>query len=109
MTKEDAQAIIDERVVQKLAAQPERAKQIGKKVALKLTGECEGRWVVDCTVDPVVVKEGDVDAQSTINVDAATLSQIVAGELSAPAAFLSGKIQVDGDLGAAVSLGQLLM
>lgn len=109
MTKADVQQIIDERVVQRLAKQPERAAGIGKKVALELVGEFEGRWIVDCTVDPCVVTEGDDEAHATISVDAATLAQVVAGELSPPAAFLSGKIKVDGDLGAAVSLGQLLM
>lgn len=109
MNREEARRIVDERVVKKLLAHPESAREIGKKVALELTGECEGRWVVDCTTDPVTVREGDDDVVATIVVDAATLAQIVTGELSPPAAFLSGRIKVDGDLAAAVRLGQMLL
>lgn len=109
MTIDELRRIVDERIVKKLMAKPEEARNIGKAVALVVTGELTGRWVVDCSTDPASVRESDESAATTITLDSTALENMLKGELSPPAAFMSGQIKVDGDLGAAVKLGQFLM
>lgn len=109
MTIEEARRAIDERIVKRLEANPEGAKEVGTTVALEVTGEVTGRWVVDCTKSPVSVTESDDAAKATIMLDATALEGILSGEISPQAAFMSGSIKVDGDLGAALRLGQFLM
>jgi len=109
MTIEELRRIVDQRITKRLEARPEDARNIGKAVALKVTGELVGRWVVDCSSDPASVRESDEEAATTITMDCAALEGMLKGELSPPAAFMAGRIKVDGDLGAAVRLGQFLM
>jgi putative sterol carrier protein len=101
--------VVDERIVKRLEARPDEARNIGKAVALEVTGELTGRWVVDCSKNPASVRESDEAAATTITLDAVALESMLRGELSPPAAFMSGQIKVDGDLSAAVKLGQFLM
>ena len=110
MDIEEARRIVDERIAKRLLENPEGAKGIGKAVALEITGEFRGRWLVDCVSSPAkVVESDDGSAETTISLDSGALEKIISGELTPPAAFMSGQIRVDGDLGAAVRLGQLLM
>lgn len=109
MNMEELRRVVDERIVKRLEAKPEEARDIGKAVALEVTGELTGRWVVDCSIEPATVRESDEEAVTTITLDSTALESMLKGELSPPAAFMSGQIKVDGDLGAAVKLGQFLM
>jgi len=110
MNIEEARRIVAERITSRLDDDPQRAAEIGKAVALEITGEFTGRWVVDCRRSPANVRETEGgDAEATITLDSKALEGIVAGEISPAQAFMSGSIKVEGDLGAAVRLGQFLM
>ena len=58
-------------------------------------------------VDGVVSAE-DGDADCTISADMDTFSDMFNGDLDPTAAFMTGKIKIDGDMGVAMKLGQLL-
>lgn len=58
-------------------------------------------------VDGVVTTE-DGDADCTIAGSFDTFQEMFDGELDPTAAFMSGKIKIDGDMGVAMKLGQLL-
>ena len=50
----------------------------------------------------------DDETDVTLTADAETLKSILSGDLNATAAFMSGKLSVDGDMGTAMKLGAVL-
>lgn len=54
------------------------------------------------------VREGDEDADVTLTAEADVFQQILSGDLNATAAFMSGKLAVDGNMGLAMQLGAVL-
>ena len=54
------------------------------------------------------VTTDDGDADCTISASLETFQDMFAGELDPTAAFMTGKIKIDGDMGVAMKLGQLL-
>lgn len=68
--------------------------------------EDEGTVRIDesgATADP-----GDGDADCTLTANAETFQDILGGDLDPTAAFMSGRLKVDGDMGLAMKLGTLL-
>lgn len=53
-------------------------------------------------------REGDGDADVTMTADAETFRAMFEGELAPTAAFMSGKLTVDGDMGAAMKLASAM-
>lgn len=53
-------------------------------------------------------RAADEDAEVTLTADAETFREIMEGEMNATSAFMSGKLKVDGDMGQAMKLGQVL-
>lgn len=59
-------------------------------------------------VDGDGVRAGDEEADCTMTADAETFEAILDGDLNPTAAFMSGKLSVDGDMGTAMKLGSVL-
>ena len=59
-------------------------------------------------VDQAGVREGEGDADCTMTADAETFEAILDGSQNPTAAFMSGKLKVDGDMGTAMKLGAAL-
>jgi putative sterol carrier protein len=59
-------------------------------------------------VDADGVRAGDDDADCTLSADADTFQSMMAGDLNPTAAFMTGKLSVDGDMGLAMKLGAML-
>lgn len=53
-------------------------------------------------------RAADEDADVTLTADAETFQGMLEGEVNATAAFMSGKLAVDGDMGLAMKLGAVL-
>lgn len=51
---------------------------------------------------------GDDEADVTMTADADTFKAILSGDLNPTSAFMTGKLKVDGDMGAAMRLGSAL-
>jgi putative sterol carrier protein len=51
---------------------------------------------------------GDEEADVTLTADTDTFRAILSGELNPTSAFMTGKLKVDGDMGAAMQLGTAL-
>ncbi|EEX16396.1 sterol-binding domain protein [Citreicella sp. SE45] len=59
-------------------------------------------------VDENGARAGDDDADVTLSADTDTFQQIIEGDLNPTAAFMSGRLSIDGDMGAAMRLGGVL-
>ncbi len=59
-------------------------------------------------IDAEGVRASDDDADVTMTADVDTFQAILSGELNPTAAFMSGKLAIDGDMGAAMKLGAVL-
>ncbi len=71
---------------------------------VKFDIEGEGSIIIDANG----VRAGDDEADCTLSADAETFEAILDGELNPTAAFMSGKLAVDGDMGQAMKLGSVL-
>jgi putative sterol carrier protein len=66
-----------------------------------------GTWKVDVQDGNVSVSEGDGDADATITASEETFNQIASGDLNATTAYMTGKLKIKGDMGAAMKLQKL--
>jgi putative sterol carrier protein len=66
-----------------------------------------GTWKVDVTDGDVRVTEGGGDADATIRASEETFQAIASGEQNPTTAYMTGKLKVDGDMGAALRLQKL--
>ena len=69
--------------------------------------EGEGQWLVTVAEGKVNVAEGGGDADATITTNAETFEKIVAGEQNPTTAYMTGKLKIKGDMGAAMKLQKL--
>ncbi|MCG6883973.1 MAG: SCP2 sterol-binding domain-containing protein [Silicimonas sp.] len=53
-------------------------------------------------------RAGDEEAEVTMTADTDTFREILEGSLNATAAFMSGRLKIDGDMGAAMRLAPAL-
>jgi putative sterol carrier protein len=66
-----------------------------------------GTWTVRVVDGAVEVSEGAQDADCTITASEETFGRIVAGETNATTAYMTGKLKIAGDMGAALKLQKL--
>jgi putative sterol carrier protein len=69
--------------------------------------EGAGTWTVKVADGAVTVDEGDTGGDCTISASTETFEKIVAGEQNPTAAYMSGKLKIKGDMGAAMKLQKL--
>jgi len=69
--------------------------------------EGAGQWTVDVDDGSVTVSEGGGDADVTIATSRETFEKIIAGEQNPTSAYMTGKLKVKGDMGAAMKLQKL--
>jgi len=69
--------------------------------------EGAGQWKVDVRDGNVDVTEGAGDADVTITASEDTFTRIAEGDLNPTSAYMSGKIKIKGDMGAAMKLSKL--
>ena len=69
--------------------------------------EGAGQWVVSVDDGAVTVTEGEGDADVTISTSQETFEKIVAGEQNPTSAYMTGKLKIKGDMGAAMKLQKL--
>jgi putative sterol carrier protein len=69
--------------------------------------EGEGQWHVVVADGAIQVNEGEGDADTTISTSADTFAQIVAGDQNPTTAYMTGKLKIKGDMGAAMKLQKL--
>ena len=69
--------------------------------------EGEGKWVVNVADGAISVSEGEGAADATIETSGETFDKIVSGEQNPTTAYMTGKLKIKGDMGAALKLQKL--
>ena len=66
-----------------------------------------GQWKVEVDDGKVTVTDGGGDADATIAASRETFEKIVAGDVNPTSAYMTGKLKIKGDMGAAMKLQKL--
>jgi putative sterol carrier protein len=69
--------------------------------------EGEGQWLVDVRDGAITVTEGAGEADATIQTGSETFDKIVAGDQNPTTAYMTGKLKIKGDIGAAMKLQKI--
>ena len=59
-------------------------------------------------IDGATISTTDAPADCTIKLSLGDLEDLIAGDLSPTAAFMTGKIKIEGDMSVAMALSQLI-
>jgi putative sterol carrier protein len=85
---------------------PQGARALGASYRFDIDGA--GSWRVESDGDRLTVGESDAPADCVIRADEKTFLRIIRGEQSPMGAYMTGKVKVEGDLGLALRLRDLL-
>jgi len=90
-----------------LESRADAAKLAGMNNSYLFDIEGEGQWLVKVADGSLTVTPGDGEADATITTSAETFDKIVSGEQNATTAYMTGKLKIKGDMGAALKLQKL--
>jgi putative sterol carrier protein len=90
-----------------LPSRADSSKTAGMNNSYLFDIEGAGKWVVTVDDGTVSVTEGEGDADVTISTNEENFGKIVAGELNPTTAYMTGKLKIKGDMGAAMKLQKL--
>jgi len=90
-----------------LADRADASKTAGMTNSYLFEIEGAGQWHVDVDDGTITVTEGGGDADVTISASQETFEKIIAGEQNPTSAYMTGKIKIKGDMGAAMKLQKL--
>jgi putative sterol carrier protein len=90
-----------------LASRVDESKTGGMNNSYLFDIDGAGKWKVDVTDGKVTVTEGGEDADAIISASEETFTKMVSGEQNPTSAYMTGKLKVKGDMGAAMKLQKL--
>jgi putative sterol carrier protein len=90
-----------------LPARADASKLAGMSNSYLFDIEGEGQWLVTVADGSLNVAEGAGDADATITTSGETFDKIVSGEQNPTTAYMTGKLKIKGDMGAAMKLQKL--
>jgi putative sterol carrier protein len=90
-----------------LSTRADAEKLAGMNNSYQFDIEGEGQWHVVVADGAIVVTEGEADADTTISTSGETFAAIAAGEQNPTTAYMTGKLKIKGDMGAAMKLQKL--
>jgi putative sterol carrier protein len=67
----------------------------------------EGQWLVKVADGSIDVTPGSGEADATISTTAEVFEKIVSGEQNPTTAYMTGKLKIKGDMGAAMKLQKI--
>ena len=90
-----------------LAGGVDESKTAGMNNSYLFDIEGAGQWVVAVEDGKVNVSKGEGDADTTISANEENFLAISRGELNPTTAYMTGKLKIKGDMGAAMKLQKL--
>lgn len=91
-----------------LPSRVDESKTAGMNNTYRFEVEGAGSWTVDVREGKVLVEqEGGPEPDCTISASEETFRKLVSGDQSATTAYMTGKLKVKGDMGAAMKLQKL--
>jgi putative sterol carrier protein len=90
-----------------LPARADASKTVGMSNTYLFDIEGAGKWIVAVDDGAVSVREGEGDADVTIAATEENFQKIVSGEQNPTTAYMTGKLKIKGDMGAAMKLQKL--
>jgi putative sterol carrier protein len=84
---------------------PERIEGMNNTYAFDIEGA--GTWTVAIADGAIQVSEGGGDADTTFSASEESFEKIVAGEQNPTTAYMTGKLKIKGDMGAAMKLQKI--
>jgi putative sterol carrier protein len=102
--------VFEKHIPAKLKAKPDVIGKIAAIYQFNIGGPGGGTWSVDCTQPGGKVEAGPVaNAKCTVSATDQNFLDIVNGKLNPQMAFMSGKLKIQGDMGLAMKLQQILV
>ena len=90
-----------------LAAGVDPTKTAGMSNSYLFDIQGAGQWLVKVDDGNVTVTEGGGDADTTIETSDETMMAVITGEQNPTTAYMTGKLKIKGDMGAAMKLQKL--
>ena len=84
---------------------PDRIEGMNNTYVFDIEGA--GVWTVTVADGAVTVSEGTSDADCTFSASEETFEKIASGEQNATTAYMTGKLKIKGDMGAAMKLQKI--
>ncbi len=101
--------VFEKHIPHRLQAKPDVVAKINSVYQFNISGPSGGSWSVDCTQPGGKVEPGSAsNAKCTVAAVDQDFLAIVNGKLNAQMAFMSGKLKIQGDMGLAMKLQQIL-
>ena len=95
------------KAVEALEGKVSEMDEFGSSVRFDFDGD--GAILVDGnSAPPKVSVDSDTDADCTITANEETFREMMDGDLDPTAAFMTGKIKIDGDMSAAMTMARVL-
>lgn len=102
--------VFEHHIPTKLQAKPDVVTRIAAVYQFNISGPGGGTWGVDCTAPGGKVVEGAPSSpKCTVAATEQDFLNIVNGKLNPQMAFMSGKLKIQGDMGLAMKLQQILV
>jgi len=101
--------VFEKHIPARLLAKPDVVGKINSVYQFQINGPGGGAWIVDCTKPGGAIQAGTTpDAKCTVTAAEQDFLAIVNGKLNPQMAFMSGKLRIQGDVGLAMKLQQIL-
>ena len=84
---------------------PDRIEGMNNTYVFDIEGA--GTWTVAVADGAITVAEGTSDADCTFSATEETFEKIASGEQNATTAYMTGKLKIKGDMGAAMKLQKI--
>jgi putative sterol carrier protein len=84
---------------------PDRIEGMNNTYVFDIEGA--GVWTVAVADGAITVTEGEGDADCTFSASEETFAKITSGEQNATSAYMTGKLKIKGDMGAAMKLQKI--
>ncbi|HEY6105940.1 MAG TPA: SCP2 sterol-binding domain-containing protein [Anaeromyxobacteraceae bacterium] len=109
MAADTVKDVFEKHMPEKLKAKPDVVTKINAVYQFNISGPGGGQWQVDCTQAGGAINPGVAPApKCTVAATDTDFLAIVNGKMNAQMAFMSGKLKIQGDMGLAMKLQQIL-